>query len=115
MVKSVLGVNHEGLRDWIMQRLSAIFMAVYSLGLITYFLFHRQLTYVEWHQLFSYTFIKVATLLFIVCILVHAWVGMWTVFTDYVKPFVLRSILNTLVLLALIAFFFWTLLILWSV
>ena len=36
MVKTVLGTAHEGLRDWVIQRISAIFMAVYSLGLIIY-------------------------------------------------------------------------------
>ena len=33
MVKSVLSVNHQGLRDWIIQRVSAIVMAVYFIGL----------------------------------------------------------------------------------
>ncbi len=31
MVKSVLGVNHQGLRDWVIQRVSAIIMAAYTI------------------------------------------------------------------------------------
>lgn len=115
MVKSVLGVNHQGLRDWVIQRVSAIFMAVYTLWLIAYFFFHPELSYAEWHALFSNEAMKVATLLFIGCLLAHAWIGMWTIFTDYVKPFVLRCILNMMVILMLIACFIWALLILWGV
>jgi succinate dehydrogenase / fumarate reductase membrane anchor subunit len=115
MVKSVLGVNHQGLRDWVIQRLSAIFMAVYSLALIFYLLLHSGLSFAEWHSLFSHQWMKVATILFILALIMHAWIGLWTIFTDYVKPFVLRSILNVLVLLMLSACFVWGVLILWSV
>ena len=50
---------------------------------------------------------KVATVLFILSLLFHAWIGIWTIFTDYVKPYVLRAVLNVLVLLMLAACFFW--------
>lgn len=115
MVKSVLGVNHQGLRDWIIQRVSAIFMAIYSVWLVSYFFCHPGLSFAEWHGLFSNGWVKVATLLFILSLLFHAWIGVWTVFTDYVKSYALRCILNFLVLFMLVASFFWGLLILWSV
>lgn len=115
MVKTVLGVKHQGLRDWVIQRASAIFMAVYSLSLIFYLIFHPQLSFAEWHGLFAESYVKVFTIIFILAMLWHAWIGIWTIFTDYVKPFVIRSILNFFVLLMLIACFFWGVLILWSV
>jgi succinate dehydrogenase / fumarate reductase membrane anchor subunit len=115
MVKSVLGVNHQGLKDWVIQRATAIFMAVYSMALIGYIVVHPGLSFAEWHGLFAQQWMKVASLLFILALLFHAWIGIWTIFTDYVKPFVLRSILNFFVLLMLIACFFWGVLILWSV
>ena len=115
MVKSVLGVNHQGLRDWVIQRVSAIFMAIYSIALIIYLLSHPGLTFTEWHHLFSYQWMKITTVLFLFCLMEHAWVGIWTIFTDYVKPFVLCSILNVVVLLMLAACFIWGIMILWSV
>ncbi|RDI42727.1 succinate dehydrogenase, hydrophobic membrane anchor protein [Aquicella lusitana] len=115
MVKSVLGVNHQGLRDWAIQRASAILMAIYSIGLVAYLLCNPGLSFAEWHTLFSHTWMKVATILFLVSILFHAWVGMWTIFTDYVHSFPLRTILHALVLLLLAACFIWGILILWSV
>lgn len=115
MVKSVLGVNHQGLRDWVIQRISAILMAVYSIWLIAYLVFHPEMSFAEWHSLFSHLWMKVATILFLLALLSHAWIGMWTIFTDYVKCFVVRSVLHTLVLLMLAACFIWGVLILWSV
>lgn len=114
MVKSVLGVNHQGLRDWVVQRISAIIMAIYIIVLVTHLALHPGITYPEWRLLFAPVWVKVATILFLLCVMLHAWVGVWTIFTDYVKPFVLRAILNVLVILTLMACFTWVLTILWS-
>lgn len=115
MVKSVLGVNHQGLRDWIIQRVSAILMAVYFIGLSAYVVCHPALSFAEWHSLFATQWMKVATILVLLALMWHAWIGVWTILTDYVKPFVLRSILNFFVLLMLTACFVWGVLVLWSV
>ncbi len=115
MVKTVLGVNHQGLSEWKFQRLTAIVMAVYVIGLIAFFCCHANLSFAEWHTLFSHVWMKVMTLLVLVSILYHAWIGMWTIFTDYVKPFVVRAIICTIMFLMFVACFAWGLLILWSV
>lgn len=115
MVKSVLSVAHEGLRDWVIQRVSAIAMAIYSISLIIYVVTTPGISFAEWHGLFSQVWMKVATILVLVCLLFHAWIGMWTIYTDYVKPWVIRCVLNTLTIFALAACFLWGLMILWSV
>jgi len=115
MVKSVLGVNHQGLRDWVIQRVSAIIMATYTIWMVGYIAMHPGLTFAEWHNLFSEDWVKIVSLFFVLSLMFHAWIGIWTIFTDYVKPFVLRCILNIIVLLMLAACFFWAVLILWSV
>lgn len=115
MVKSVLGVNHQGLRDWKIQRVSALYMAVFTVALLFFIISHPVLSFAEWHHLFAQVGMKIATLLFVLLLLMHTWVGIWTIFTDYVKPFVLRAMLNTLVLFLLAACFMWGVLILWSV
>jgi succinate dehydrogenase / fumarate reductase membrane anchor subunit len=115
MVKSVLSVGHQGLRDWIIQRISAIVMAVYSVAFILYLLCHPGLSFAEWHSLFSHQWMKIFSAIFLLSILWHAWIGMWTIFTDYVKPCALRNLLNVFVLILLATCFFWGILILWSV
>src|ERR1700722_20211834 len=103
MVKTVLSVTHQGLRQWAMQRFSAIFMAIYFIGLFSFLFTHSGLSFAEWHGLFAQEWMKVATILIIFLLLYHTWIGMWTVFTDYVKPFVLRALIEVLVLLMLAA------------
>ena len=115
MVKSVLGVNHQGLRDWLYQRMSAVFMAIYVIGLFIYFILHSDFTYYDWHSLFAQWWVKIATILFFLSILVHAWVGMWTIFTDYITCSVVRLILNTVIFFGLAGCLLATLLILWGV
>lgn len=114
MVKSVLGVNHQGVRDWVVQRVSAILMAIYFIAMMVYFVAHPNLSYAEWHYLFSRDGMKIATLLFIMSLLFHTWVGMWTIFTDYVKPYLVRCLLNFFVFLMLLTCLLWGILILWS-
>ncbi len=112
MVKSVF---QTGLRDWLVQRISAVVMAIYSIGIILYFLIHPQLGFSDWRALFANTWMKLATILFVLSLLFHAWVGIWTVLTDYVKPVALNWILQALIFLSLVVCFFWTLQILWSI
>lgn len=115
MVKSVLSVAHEGLRDWMVQRVSAVMMAVYSVSLVIYLVSNPELSFQEWHGLFALTWMKVATLLFISALVFHAWIGIWTIFTDYVKHYMVRATLNVAAILMLSACLLWALMILWSV
>lgn len=115
MVKSVLAVNTRGLREWFFQRLTAVVMVFYSVGMLFYFFNHPNLEFIDWRALFNHASMKVATLLFIASMLYHTWVGLWTVMTDYIKPFFLSMLAHVFVLLMLVACFFWALEILWSI
>ncbi len=115
MVKTVLSVSHQGLRDWVIQRVSAIMIAAFTIGLIGWMVCHPDLSFAEWHNLFAQSWMKVATILSLLAIMAHAWIGIWTIFTDYVKCTVLRAALNVVVFLSLAACFIWCVRILWGV
>lgn len=115
MVKSSASVGRRGLCDWLVQRFSALYMVCFLVGLFAFFLTHPSLSYAEWHALFSGVLIKTLTLLFFVSLLLHAWVGIWTVLTDYVSCGCLRVFLEALVLFSLGGFFFAAILILWGI
>lgn len=115
MVKTVESVRAQGLRDWIVQRVSAVIVAAFTIGLIGWLICHPDLSFAEWHNLFAQTWMKVATIMAIGAILAHAWIGIWTIFTDYVKCNILRGGLNVVVFLSLIACFVWGVMILWGV
>lgn len=107
-------VNRSGLLDWIVQRCTAIIIGVYAIFLIVYFLDHPLLTYADWQDLFTHAWMRIATVMVLISVLWHAWIGLWTVFTDYVKVKPLRLLLEILVLLLLLAYFIWLLEILWQ-
>lgn len=115
MVTSVTSYSGSGLRDWLVQRVSAIVLAIYFVFLMGFFLTHPGLDFQAWYALFHHTFMKVTTLFVILMLALHAWVGIWTVLTDYVKPTAIRLSLQVLVAITLVGCFFWGLEILWGV
>ena len=50
---------------------------------------------------------RLFTLLMILALVGHAWVGMWTVLTDYVKSNGLRFVLQSAMILAVLVYLFW--------
>lgn len=106
---------HYGLRDWLGQRISAVVLGVYSIALALYALFAGRLDYERWAALFAAPWMKVATLLALVALFYHAWVGMRDLWMDYVKPVGIRLALQVLTVLYLLACAVWSVQVLWSV
>ena len=86
MVTSVTNMSRSGLYDWMAQRVSAVVLAAYFIFLIGYMVANPGLGYAEWHGLFSHNAMRIFSLLALVALIVHAWVGMWTITTDYLTP-----------------------------
>jgi len=106
---------HYGLRDWLGQRLSAVVMAAYTVGLVLYLLLAGNPGYDGWASLFAAPWMKVATLLALALVFYHAWVGMRDLWMDYVKPVAVRLTLQVLTVLYLFACAVWSVQVLWSV
>ncbi|MFY0665609.1 MAG: succinate dehydrogenase, hydrophobic membrane anchor protein [Natronospirillum sp.] len=102
MVSSVTNFSRNGLSDWIIQRLSAVLLAAYAIFMVAYFLVQPEWSYDAWTALFAQGWMKLFTLLTIIAVIAHAWIGMWTVATDYIKPTGLR--MAFLVILGLVLF-----------
>lgn len=115
MVENVSSLTRNGLRDWLVQRVTSVVVAAYVLFLTAYFILHSPLQYSDWHALFSNTCMRVFTFLALLSTVYHTWVGIWTVFTDYVKCIYLRSTLLALVIFALFAYLAWGVAIVWGV
>ena len=112
MKRLVVGA-HYGLRDWLAQRISALFIAVYAVLVAAVVWQTSPLTYAAWKDLFARGWMRIATLLFAVSLAWHAWVGVRDILMDYVKPDGLRLALQVLTLLTLAAYVGWAVQILW--
>ena len=106
-------VDRRGLRDWLAQRVTAVLIGAYVIFLLSYLVLHSGIGYQQWHALFNHVVMKMATVIVVLSILWHAWLGLWTVFTDYVKNKVVRLLLETAVILLLVAYLVWLVDILW--
>lgn len=115
MIQSVMGLTGNGLKDWFVQRVSAVIIGLYVIFLAGYILSHSLLDYVTWQGLFAHPFMRFFTFLTLLSVVVHAWIGIWTVLTDYVKVVWLRLSLEVLMALALLFYLIWGIQILWRV
>jgi len=105
---------HYGLGDWLLQRLTAVVMAVYTVGFLACLATHAPSTYGDWKAIFSGTFARLATMLFFAALLYHAWIGMRDILMDYIRATGLRLALQVAVGLALLFYLIWSASILWS-
>lgn len=113
MVESVFSLTRSGLRDWLIQRITAVILGAYTLFILGFLIAHPDLQFTKWHELFGCQWVRIFTLLALLSLVWHGWIGVWTIFTDYVKLVWLRLILNTLMILFLIVYLVWGIAILW--
>jgi succinate dehydrogenase / fumarate reductase membrane anchor subunit len=111
--REVIGAHYGG-RGWLMQRVTAVVMLVYTLFLVGTILRLQSFDYDHWKALWTAPFVRYGTVLFVVSVLLHAWVGVRNIFMDYVQNSGLRLVLYVLVILALVAYGAWAVQILWG-
>lgn len=123
---------HYGLRDWLSQRITAALMALFTLVLIVQVLlpsyardgkgerlkdaagnYVQIVGYEKWAGIFNPQWMRVLTLVVIVALGYHAWVGMRDVWMDYVKPVGARLLLQVFTIVWLVGCAGWAIQVLW--
>lgn len=97
------------MRDWLIQRGSAVVLLAYIIVLLVLVWRAPALDYACWKAIFMPTWFRVFSLMAFLSLCLHSWVGVWTIATDYVKQGTVRFVLLVVVAFALIAYFFWSL------
>lgn len=122
MVTTVTSFGRSGLYDWLIQRVTAAVLTVYTVFLVAYILLHPDLTYDQWRLLFSQFWMRVFSLLALISIAAHAWIGLWSVLTDYITTRLLGRWANVLRIgvqmlfgFVTVAYVVWGIEILWGV
>jgi succinate dehydrogenase / fumarate reductase membrane anchor subunit len=113
VVNRVVSGAGYGMRDWLVQRVTAVIMSVYTVIVLAVLLGGAPISYAVWKDLFTQGWMRVATLLFAASLAWHLWVGVRNILMDYVKPDGLRLTLQVMVLLTIAAYLGWTIQILW--
>ena len=119
MVTSVTSMGRSGLYDWLMQRVSAVILLAYFLYVSCVLI--GGVDYVAWKELHAQTWMRIFSLLALFSLGIHAWVGLWAVFTDYLTERMMGTWGNVLrfgaqALSAIIMFIYvvWGIQILWG-
>ncbi len=106
-----MSLQAQGMRAWLLQRLTAVYIAVYSLSLIIWLVIKYPVNYETWYSFISHPVILIGTIIFYLCLFVHAWVGVRDILVDYVKPSSVRFVFLTALALFLTVMTIWLLLI----
>jgi len=115
MVGNVATVGRNGVHDFILIRASAVILALYTFLILGFFLVTPQVTYDVWREFFACMPVKIFTVIATLALLVHAWIGVWQVLSDYVKSTALRGSLQFIFAVTLLSYFVAALLIVWGV
>lgn len=113
VTRRVIVGAHYGSRGWLAQRLTAVYLALYAIGMAVVILTGEPITYPVWRDMFADGWMRVATLLFAGSLAWHAWVGARDILMDYAKPDGLRLALEVLTFLLLAVYLAWAVQVLW--
>ena len=104
----------SGLKAWVLQRVSAVYLALFTLYLLVCFFLYPPSSYLAFKSWILSTPVLIGLLLFIYLLLLHAWIGIRDVAIDYLWHTGTRIVVLTLVGLMLSASGLWALVILIS-
>ena len=106
--------SHTGTGTWLLQRATALILAVALPALTVYLLSALPLDFASWQAVFDLQWVRALTFLAAVALALHAWVGMRDVFMDYVHPTGLRLALYLAVIVTLTVSLVWLAAVLWG-
>lgn len=115
MVTNASSFGRSGAHDYVLLRASALLLASYVIFIIGFIAVNSPLTFVSWQALFAALPMKIYTLVALIGLLMHAWIGVWQVLTDYVKHIALRGLLQFAFVLVLLSYLAAGLIIVWGV
>ncbi|MDO4693862.1 MAG: succinate dehydrogenase, hydrophobic membrane anchor protein [Eikenella sp.] len=116
MVNRKLAGAHYGLRDWAMQRITAVLMLIYTVAFVVFLLClpKGESGHLAWQAFFAQTWVKIFTQTTLIALLLHAWVGIRDLWMDYIKPFGLRLFLHVATIVWLVVVLIYSVKVIWG-
>ncbi len=98
----------SGLRAWTIQRISAIYIALFTFAVMIGLLMNGMpADHTAWKALLSSPLVNLAVMAFFLALLMHAWIGARDVIIDYVHPLAARFTVLALAAVFLIVCGLW--------
>jgi succinate dehydrogenase / fumarate reductase, membrane anchor subunit len=86
MVANATSFARSGLADFIVQRITAVIIGIYVVAVLVFFLGNPNLDHAELTAWFGSFPMQAFTTAAVLSTAAHAWIGLWTVGTDYLLP-----------------------------
>lgn len=122
MVTNVTSFSRSGLSDWLIQRVTAVVLALYTIFVVFYLVINPGLEYNQWVALHQCLWMRLFSLAAVLSVAAHTWIGLWAVLTDYVtvrllgpKATPLRILLQLGMITVTLAYVAWAIDILWGI
>ncbi|GAB2877945.1 succinate dehydrogenase, hydrophobic membrane anchor protein [Microbulbifer echini] len=122
MVRTVTSFGRSGTFDWLYQRVTAVILLAYVLFIVGFIFFTKDFGYQAWSELFAQRWMRVFSLVALLSTIIHAWIGLWSVVTDYItnrmmggKATVLRLFVEVILAAVAVLYTVWGIEILWGV
>ena len=121
VVTNVTSLTRSGLADFLVQRVSAVIIGLYALCVFGFFVANPALTHAALTGYFGSTSMKLFSTVTVFATVGHAWIGMWTIGTDYIRPHyfglhatTFRFLYQSGCVLVLFVYAFWALSLFWE-
>lgn len=101
------GQDASGLRAWMLQRVSAVVLALGFAGALIVWVMQRPVSYEAWRAWIAHPVVNIACVLFFIALVIHAWVGVRDVVIDYVRSTSARLVVLVSVAASLLAMLVW--------
>ena len=120
MVTNVTSFGRSGLSDFIVQRVTALILGAFGLCVGGWFGMHADPGHAAFAAWFGSPAMIVFATLSVGALVAHAWIGMWTVGTDYLRPHyfgraatVVRLTYQGVTVMLLFLYLVWALAVIW--
>ena len=80
----------SGQRAWLLQRITAVYLGVFTVLMLGYFVFFPPADHALWIAFVGHPVVGLLTALGVLALLLHVWIGLRDVIMDYVHPFGIR-------------------------
>jgi succinate dehydrogenase / fumarate reductase membrane anchor subunit len=121
MVTNVTSLTRSGVADFLIQRLTAVVLTLYALCVGGFFLVNDSVSHRTLVEYFSSTPMLLFSTLAVLSTAAHAWIGVWTVGTDYIRDHyfgrhstAFRMVYQSGCMIILFVYVVWALRLFWS-
>ncbi|WWO98068.1 MAG: succinate dehydrogenase, hydrophobic membrane anchor protein [Candidatus Dasytiphilus stammeri] len=115
MVKNTSALGFQGVDDWLFLRAAAIVMALYILYIMGFIITVDPLNYMTWRIFFTSYITKIFTVITLISMVIHSWIGIWQVLTDYVNGLKTRLMLQLVHVIIIFGYMIYGIIVVWSV